>query len=68
MTTILADGISKRIISMKDIEFWYFTEVNNNSALIYIDLDNGLSPIRAQAIIWTNAYPIHWCIYAALRG
>ena len=21
-----------------------------------------------QAIIWTNADPIHWCIYAALRG
>ena len=23
-------------------------------------------PNRRQAIIWTNAYPIHWCIYAAL--
>ena len=21
-----------------------------------------------QAIIWTNANPIHWCIYAALGG
>ena len=21
-----------------------------------------------QAITWTNAYPIHWCIYVALGG
>ena len=25
-------------------------------------------PIRRQAIIWTNAYLVHWCIYAALGG
>ena len=30
--------------------------------------DNGLVPIRRQAIIWTNAHPIHWQLYAALRG
>ena len=29
--------------------------------------DNGLAPIRRQAIIWTNADPIHWRIYAALE-
>ena len=29
-------------------------------------LDNGLAPNRRQAIIWTNADPIHWRIYAAL--
>ena len=29
-------------------------------------LDNGLVPNRLQAIIWTNADPIHWRIYAAL--
>ena len=29
-------------------------------------LDNGLAPIRWQAIIWTNADPLHWCIYTAL--
>ena len=23
---------------------------------------------RRQAIIWTNADPIHWCIYAALAA
>ena len=33
-----------------------------------ISLDNGLAPNRRQAIIWTNANPIHWSIYAALGG
>ena len=31
-------------------------------------LDNGLAPNRRQAIIWTNADPIHWRIYAAPGG
>ena len=31
-------------------------------------LDNGLVLNRWQAIIWTNADPIHWHIHAALRG
>ena len=31
-------------------------------------LDDGLAPHRRQAIIWTNADPIHWRIYAALGG
>ena len=31
-----------------------------------IGLDNGLAPNRRQIIIWTNADPIPWCIYAAL--
>ena len=29
---------------------------------------NGLAPSRRQAIIWTNAYPIHPRIYAVLGG
>ena len=33
-----------------------------------IGSDNGLSPIRRQAIIWTHADPVHWRIYAALGG
>ena len=33
-----------------------------------IGSDNGLAPNRRQAIIWTNADPIYWRIYAALRG
>ena len=31
-----------------------------------IGLDNGSAPNRRQAIIWTNADPIQWRIYAAL--
>ena len=31
-------------------------------------LDNGLAPNRRQAIIWTDADPIHWRIYTALGG
>ena len=33
-----------------------------------IGSDNGLTPTRRQAIIWTNADPIHWRIHAALGG
>ena len=33
-----------------------------------IGLDNGLAPNRQQAIIWTNADPINWRIYAAVGG
>ena len=36
----------------------------NNS----IASDNGLTPIRRQAIIWTNADPALWRMYAALGG
>ena len=36
--------------------------IDNNPAY------NGLAPSRRQAIIWANADPIHWCIYAALGG
>ena len=33
-----------------------------------IGLDNDLAPNMRQAIIWNNAYQIHWHIYAALGG
>ena len=33
-----------------------------------IGLVNGLASNRRQAIVWTNAHPIHWRIYAALGG
>ena len=35
---------------------------------ISIGLVNGLASNRRQAIIWTNADPIHWRKYAALEG
>ena len=34
----------------------------------FFGLGNGLAPNRRQAIIWANADPIHWRIYAALGG
>ena len=33
-----------------------------------IGSNNGLASNRRQAIIWTNADPVHWRIYAALGG
>ena len=33
-----------------------------------IGSDNGLAPDRWHDIIWTNAYQIHWRLYAALGG
>ena len=29
---------------------------------------SNFTPNRQQAINWTNADPVHWCIYAALGG
>ena len=40
--------------------------IDNNPALF--EIDNGLALNKRQAIIWTNADPIHWRIYAALWG
>ena len=53
--------------------FYYenFTEVcsyESNWQYPSIGSNNGWAPNRRQAIIWTNADPIHWCIYAALGG
>ena len=35
---------------------------------VSIGSGNVLAPNRRQAITWTNAYPAHWRIYAALVG
>ena len=40
----------------------------SNKQYSSIGLDNGLAQNRLQSIIWTNADPIHWRIYAALGG
>ena len=48
-----------------------FTEVyfqGPNQQHFSIGSDNGLAPIRRQAIILTNVEPAHWRIYAALGG
>ena len=36
--------------------------------LFSIGLDNDLAPNRRQAIIWTNADPIYWHMYATPAG
>ena len=38
----------------------------SNWQYLNIISDNGLAPNRHQAIIWANADPIHWHIYASL--
>ena len=48
-----------------------FTEVcsyGSNWQWPIVGLDNGSAPNRRQAIIWTNADPIHWRTYAELWG
>ena len=45
------------------LQFIPIGPANNNPAL-----DNGLVPNRWQTIIWTNADPIPWRIYAAHVG
>ena len=46
------------------LQFVPGSSIDNNPA----GLDNGLAPNRWQAIIWTNADPIHWHIFVALGG
>ena len=50
---------------------WNFTEVFSwryNWQQPSTGSDNGLAPYMRESIIWTNADPIHWRIYAALQG
>ena len=47
---------------------WNFFPLRVQLTKPSIGLDNGLAPNRRQAIIWTNADPVHWRIYAALGG
>ena len=59
-------------IEWKVLKFDYnFTEVCStgfNEQYPSIGLDNGLAPNMRQAIMWSNAHPIHWRIHAALEG
>ena len=45
------------IISIQITQNLYMGPIDNKSG-------NGLAPTRRQAIIWTNANPIRWRIYA----
>ena len=48
------------------LKFHKVSSYGSNWYVPSIGLDNGLSTNRRQAIIWTNADRIHWCINAAL--
>ena len=70
MATISQSTFWNAFSWMKNFVFWFefhwslFLRVQ----LTIFHLDSGLAPIRRQAIIWTNAGPVHWRIYAALGG
>ena len=61
-------GISLRIVlrCFHDLMFLLCWEIKNSWSWFLIP--NGLAPNRRHAIIWTNADPIHWRIYATLGG
>ena len=60
-------AISQTIYSWIFCE-WKVYSYESNWQWSSIGLDNGLAPNRRQAIIRTNADPIHWRIYVALGG
>ena len=49
-----------------DSNFTAVCSQGSTQQLVSIGSGNGLAPNRRQAITWTNAYPVHWRIYAAL--
>ena len=50
---------------MNLIQIYY---LGSNWQYVSIGSDNGLAPSRRQAIIWSDADPVHWRIYMALGG
>ena len=74
MVVIFADDIFRSILVNEkfcilikiSLKFVFKGPIGNNTTLVYID--NGLMPNRRQAIILTNADPLHWRIYAAPGG
>ena len=72
MAAIFNTTVSNAISWMKMYEFRlkFHQSLLRSVQLTYpsIGLDNGLALKRRQAIIWTNAGPVHRSIYAALVG
>ena len=72
MVFISQTKFSDAVSLIKSFVFWLkFTEICSLEYIwqyLSIRLDNGLAPNSRQVIIWTNADPIHWRIYAAIRG
>ena len=66
LAAILADDILSAFSGMK--KFGLLLKLQWSLLLrarLTISLDNGMVPNRRQAIIWANADPIPWRIYAA---
>ena len=71
MGAIFADSIFQYVFVNEKfciLIFFYVCTEGSNYQYSSIGSDDGLVPIRWQAIIWTNADPVHWSIYAALGG
>ena len=49
--------INEKLIILIKISLKFVAEDPTDNS---IGLDNGLAPNRRQAIIWTNADPVHW--------
>ena len=66
------DGIKSAIVLIRAWCSYFDSNVpqicsqGSNWQYASIGSDNGLAPNRRQAIIWTNAGLVHWCIYVSL--
>ena len=72
MAVISQTIFSNEFLWMKNFVFWFKFQwhlfLRVQLSITNIGWDNGLAPNRRQAIISTNADPIHWRIYAARGG
>ena len=57
--------MNEKVFIRISLKFVPWGSINN---ILAFGLDDGLAPIRRQAIIWTNADQIHRRIYVALGG
>ena len=48
-----------------DRKYINFDQIVHKVHIDNIAADNGLEPIRRQAIIWTNGDQVYWRIYAS---
>ena len=72
MAAIFADNIFKcmflnetdKISTQISMKFVHKSPIQYPS----IGCDNALAPNRRKSITWTNSDPVHWRIYAVLRG
>ena len=65
--TTFSNAFSRMEILQFQFNFHWSLFIRFNWQYPSTGLDKGLASIRWQAIIWTNANPIDWHIYAALR-